>query len=154
MNDNFSEIKKTIEEILAKMDFLGEVEIDQTDSNFIRANVQSAEASWLIGRGAENLNALQQICRAILSKKLGEAMPRFILDINYYQKNRLDSLVKIAKNLAQEVLETKESRWLPPMSSYERRAVHLALADFPDIKTESEGERGERQVVIKPVTEE
>ena len=154
MNDNFLEIKKTIEEILARMDFLGEVEIDQNSPNSIQANIQSTEANWLIGRDAENLSALQQICRVILNKKLGQTLPRLILDVNYYQKNRLDSLVKMAKNLAQEVLETKESRWLPPMSSYERRTVHLALADFSGIKTESEGASGERQVVIKPAIKE
>ena len=150
MTENFPEIKKIIEEILAKMDFSGEVAVSRDDFNFARADIESAEARWLIGKDAENLKALQQICRVILNKKLGETAPRFIMDINHYRQDRLDSLTKMAQNLAREVLETGESRWLPPMSSFERRAVHLTLADFTGVKTESEGETGERQVVIKP----
>ena len=154
MNDLLLEIKKIIEEILAKMDFSGEVKVDEEGQNFVSANIQSDEASWLIGKGAENLMALQQITRAILNKKFGEATPRFSLDVDSYQKNRLETLTRMAKNLAEEVLRTGESRWLPPMSSYERRAVHLALVDFLGVKTESEGESEERQVVIKPVIRE
>jgi len=154
MNDLASTVKKIIEEVLVKMDFQGNAEISEEGQDFISANIQSDEAGWLIGKGAENLAALQQIIRAILNKKLGETTPRFSLDVNFYQKSRLETLTRMAKNLAEEVLMTGESRWLPPMSSFERRAVHLALVDFSGIKTESEGEREERRVVIKPVVKE
>lgn len=150
MNDQTLEIKNIIEETLAKMDFSGKAEINEESQGFVSANIQSDEAGWLIGKGAENLMALQQIIRAILNKKFGATAPRFSLDVNFYQKNRLETLTRMAKNLAEEVLRTKESRWLPPMSSFERRAVHMALVDFSGIKTESEGESEERRVVIKP----
>jgi spoIIIJ-associated protein len=56
----------------------------------------------------------------------------------------------MVQNLAQEVLERRESRWLPPMSAYERRVAHLALKEIEGIDSESEGLGPERRVVIRP----
>lgn len=143
------QIKQIIEELFKVMDFEGKVELDDTDSDFVRVNIVSPEAGFLIGRSGENLKALQQVARALANKKLGESV-RFVIDINDYQKSRLELLREMARDLAKEVAEQKISRWLAPMNAYERRAVHLELADFVGIKTESEGEGEERRVVIKP----
>lgn len=146
-------LKQTTEELLRAMDFLGEVEIDDRDESLLVVNIQSPEAAYLIGQGGETLRALQQVCRAIVNKKLAQPL-RFFIDVNGYQKNRLELLRAMAKGLAQEALAQKEPRWLAPMNAYERRVIHLALAELSGIKTESEGEGGERRVVIKPVTGE
>lgn len=149
INQNSLKIKQIIEELLKMMDFEGRVELDEADSNFLRVNIVSSEAGFLIGRSGENLKALQQVVRALANKKLGESV-RFIIDINDYQKSRLDLLREMARDLAKEVAEQKISRWLAPMNAAERRAIHLELADFSGIKTESEGEGEERRVVIRP----
>ncbi len=143
------QIKQIIEELLKVMDFEGEVELDNRESDFVRLNIVSPEAGFLIGRSGENLRALQQVVRALANKKLGEAV-RFIIDVNDYQKSRLELLREMARDLAREAIEQKISKWLAPMNAYERRAIHLELADFSGIKTESEGEGEERRVVIRP----
>jgi spoIIIJ-associated protein len=148
-------IKQIIEELLRVMDFEGEVELDEADQNFLRVNIASPEAGFLIGRSGENLKALQQVARALANKKLGEGESvRFIIDVNDYQKSRLELLREMAKDLAREAIEQKTPKWLTPMNAAERRAVHLALADFSGIKTESEGEGEERRVMIRPTADE
>lgn len=150
MKENFLEIKKIVEELLAAADFAGEVEIQEEAGDFLIINIQSPDAPYLIGHAGMNLNALQQIARLIAAKKLIEA-PRWIMDVNQYQKNRLEFLKQTARNLAREALEHKQTRWLEPMNAYERRVVHLSLSEIPGIKTESIGEGEERRVAIKPV---
>ncbi len=78
------QIKQIIEELLKVMDFEGEVELDEADQSFLRVNIVSSEAGFLIGRSGENLKALQQVARALANKKLGESV-RFVVDINDYQ---------------------------------------------------------------------
>ncbi len=148
MEQNLVKIKEIIEKLLQVMDFSGEVNI-ASEENLIRANIQSPEASYLIGRSGDNLKALQQVARAIVGKQLLE-QAHFIIDVNDYQKSRLELLKEIAKKMAQEAKERHEPKWLAPMNAYERRIVHLTLAVEPGIKTESEGEGEERRIVIKP----
>lgn len=154
MEEKFLEIKKIAEELLAAADFEGVAALEENDG-FLVVSIQSADAPYLIGHAGENLKALQQIIRLAVYKKLLDA-PRLIVDVNQYQKNRLEFLKQIAKNLAREVAAQPRScgaRELPPMNAYERRIMHMFLAEIPGIKTESVGEGEERRVVIKPVIE-
>lgn len=150
MKAESQKIKETIEKLLEVMDFSGVVQIDEQDGDFLKANIQSAEAAYLIGCGGENLLALQHLSRAIVSKK-EEAPVRFIVDVNDYQKNRFELAKEMAVSAAREVARTRQPRWLAPMNAYERRIIHVALADVSDIKTESEGEGEGRRIVIKPI---
>jgi len=149
MEKNLLKIKEIVERLLGVMDFSGEVAIDNRDENFLRVNIQSAEAAYLIGRSGENLKALQHITRAIVNKGL-EAPVHFTIDINDYQNSRLEMLKEMALSLAKEAIEQNEPRWLAPMNAYERRIIHMALADLSEIKTESEGEGSDRKIVIRP----
>ncbi|RLC39293.1 MAG: hypothetical protein DRH33_03225, partial [Candidatus Nealsonbacteria bacterium] len=72
------------------------------------------------------------------------------LDINQYKKNKIEYLNDLAKSTADEVALSKKEKILPPMPSYERRIIHLTLAEREDVQTESQGEEPERRVVIKP----
>jgi spoIIIJ-associated protein len=141
-------IKNILQQLLQVMDFEGDTFVDSSDAMFLRFNIQSSQAAYLIGRGGETLRGLQEIVRVISSKKCGEPA-RFIIDVNDYQKERLESIREAARSLAAEAAQG-QTRWLPPMNAYERRVVHLALAGFEGIKTESEGEGDQRRVVIKP----
>ncbi len=88
----------------------------------------------------------------MISKKIGRPFGpgEFSLDINDYKKERENYLVALAKNAAYEVRETKHERELEPMPASERRVVHVALASFEGVVTESIGEKGDRRVVVKP----
>lgn len=149
VNQNFLKIKQIIEELLKVMDFEGRIELDESDSNFARINIVSPEAKFLIGRNGENLRALQQVGRVLAENKLDQEFS-FVIDVNDYQKSQLDFLKETARSLAREVAKRKIILRLAPMNAYERRIVHMELANFAGIKTESEGEDGARRIVIKP----
>ncbi len=150
--EKLSTIKEIIEEIIKTMNLDGRVvevvEVNESDGGAL-ARIASQEAGYLIGRNGDNLRALQQIIRAVVSKKIIDA-PRLTIDINNYQQERLDMLKSAAQSLAQEVAQQSVSRYLPPMNAYERRIIHISLIDLPGIKTESEGEGEGRRIVIRP----
>lgn len=146
--NNLAKIKESIEEILRIIGFEGEVVVDERQESLIRINIKNDQARYLIGRNGENLMALQHLLRAMASRQL--IAGGFTVDINDYQRNRLDELKEIALSLADEVVRRQDSRSLAPMNSYERRIVHVALANFNGVVTDSEGEGEERRIVIKP----
>lgn len=145
-------IKKTTEELLEKMTFSkAAVEIKkQKDSSVFIVSVQlEDDPSQLIGQGGSNLNDLQRILRLLVAKKDPKA-PLFLLDINSYREKREAFLKELGREIAEQVVKTKKSVMLQPMSSYERRIIHLELAERADIVTESIGEEPERRIVIRP----
>lgn len=143
-------LKELMEELLSKMDFEAVVEIDAGQGEFLTINVLSEEAGLLIGQGGENLSALQHVARIIAGRKLGEQPMNFIVDVNNYRKNRVSLLKEMALSLARQVSGEGQEKILEPMSSFERRIVHLALKDFNGVKTESQGEGQLRRVIIRP----
>lgn len=143
-------VKEIVEGLIGAMNFDGVVAAVEETEGGVLVRLESQEAGYLIGRDGDNLKAIQQILRALVNKKIIDA-PRLTVDVNNYQQERLAVLRSEARNLARLVAETKTTRALPPMNAFERRVVHSALADMPEIKTESEGLGEERRIVIKPV---
>jgi spoIIIJ-associated protein len=87
--------------------------------------------------------------KEILRKKIEEQF--FIdLDINDYKKKKTEYLKEVARTTADDVSLTKKEKQLAPMPAYERRIIHLELADRSDVITESIGEEPERSVIVKP----
>ncbi|MDP9319638.1 MAG: protein jag [Chloroflexota bacterium] len=109
--------------------------------------VEGADLGALIGRGGENLVALQQIVSAISSKSAGRTV-HVPVDVEGYRRRREDQLREIARRVASRVKATGQAVTLEPMLAYERRIVHLAVQEQPGIKTESVGMDPNRRVVI------
>jgi len=105
--------------------------------------------SMLIGESGNNLSALEYLIKRIIRKKYGEEQ-KFTLDINDYRMKKLEDLKQDVKAAAKEARLYKKEVPLRSMSSFERRIVHLLLAEYPDIATESIGEEPNRRVIIKP----
>jgi len=120
-------------------------EMVSVESEDGRASVSSV----LIGERGNNLGAIEHLVKKIIRKKYGEEQ-KFTLDINDYRMRRLDDLKQDVKVAAKEVRLYGKQVPLRPMSSFERRIVHLLLAEYPDIATESVGREPSRMVVIKP----
>lgn len=148
-------IKKTIENIFKTMGLKDpEIEIkkDNTlkDKEVINVNLDlsSRDAECFIKDNSEGLNALQHIVRLMFIK---DGMGQFFitLDINGYKEGRKNELMEMAMDIAKKVRRTKKAVILEPMSAFERRIIHLKLAEQPDIVTESIGEEPERKVVIR-----
>ena len=103
----------------------------------------------LIGRRGQTLACLQYITRLIVTRQTGYSAP-LVLDVNGYKKRRYESLRTLARNVADQVERSGNPCTLEPMPAYERRIVHLTLAEHPAVTTESVGFGEDRKVVIQP----
>lgn len=146
-------IKKIIEEMILKMGFEGNVEIkknNEDEKESYVCDIKTQESSFLIGQYGVNLQSIQHIARMLVRKEIPERV-NFIIDVNSYRMDKNDSIIKMARNMADEAIQEKRAVVLRPMGPYERRIVHLELAKNDKIKTESIGEGEDRRVVIKPI---
>lgn len=148
MNDDLlALVKLRLEEILTFFEVNPKVKVDFADQT-LNLEVEGDVDGRLIGRRGETLHALQQIVTAIVKQNTDERV--FVhLDIAGYKAGRAERLAEQVKAEAQKVAETGTPHTLKPMNAAERRIVHMALADMPEVVTESEGEGPARRVVIK-----
>jgi spoIIIJ-associated protein len=103
----------------------------------------------LIGWRGETLRALQTITNLIVSRQIGPDR-RVIVDVERYRQRRELTVREIAFRAARQVKATGDPITLDAMQAFERRAIHLALEEDPDVSTSSIGEEPERRVVVGP----
>jgi spoIIIJ-associated protein len=115
----------------------------------IAFNIEGDDLGILIGRRGQTLAALQYILRLIVGHKTQTWIP-IIVDAEGYKERRYEALKSLAIRMADHVKTRGAPFTLEPMPPYERRIVHLALADNPAVFTESIGEGESRKVVIRP----
>jgi predicted RNA-binding protein Jag len=146
-----------IETTLAKL--LQELDLRQTgiaikkEGDITRVEIESPDASRIIGWHGETLNAVQHLLKSIIRSALKlDRTPFILLDVDGYRRMQEDKVKKIAEQKADFVRRTGSRIALAPMSPYFRRIVHLYVADTPslsDLTTESIGEGDYRQIVLK-----
>lgn len=112
-------------------------------------NITGPDLGVLIGRQGETLRDLQFVTSLIVSRHT-QRWPNLIVDVEHYKSRRQKSLVDLAKRMADRVRVSGQPVSLEPMPPHERRFVHLALRDDPDVFTESTGQDEKRKVVIMP----
>ena len=147
-------IREAVSSLLEKMNIENELEInlvsqEEGRDNFL-CNIKTRESNYLIGQYGVNLQALQHIAR-VMTRKKNEGSFNFILDVNSYRHEKDASILVLAREMAQKALDEKRAVVLRPMSSYERRLVHLELSQNDQVKTESVGDGEDRRVSISPV---
>lgn len=130
-------------------DKFSKIEEIQESKDVIDVEVKSNEPQILIGQQGQTLFEIQRLLRLILVKKIQKIF-YLNLDINDYKKKKIEYLKNLAKDLADQVSFTKESKEFLPMPPYERRIIHAELSLRNDIKTESVGQGNERRVIVKP----
>jgi spoIIIJ-associated protein len=108
------------------------------------------DMSLLIGRHGQTLEAIQELTRMAVSRRLDQRV-RVIVDVEDYRKRREERLEEHARELAQRAIESGREQELDPMNSYERKLVHDAVADVDGVETVSRGEEPARYVVIRPL---
>ena len=135
-----------LRDLLALMGVEAEVTLDDSPRRE-GIDVLGPDLGALIGRGGENLVALQQITSAITSRRVGRTV-HIPLDIEGYRRRREEQLREIAQRVASRVRASGQAVTLEPMLAYERRIVHLAVQDTPGVKSESVGVDPNRRVVI------
>lgn len=156
-NENNQDLLKNIaQELLGQLGYQAEVSIfsNEKDPNLKVVSINSPEnLSALIGKNGQNIKALEQVIKTLYYKKQApsDSPATFMVDLNDYRKLRARQVVERAVEAAQRVRTSKKAEALLPMSSYERRLIHVELASCPDIETESIGEEPKRRVVIRPL---
>ena len=151
--EEIENIKEIIKEFFLKAGFIVEVEgscISRDNEDVLEIEVKTAEAQNLIGKQGLVLADIQLLLRKVIKKKTDKEF-YLSLDIDGYKKNKESYLRNVAQSVADEVSRTKREKELPYTSSFDRRVVHMELADRKDVVTESIGEGEERRIVIKPV---
>jgi len=137
-------------EIIEKMGMPAQVSNSLTEDGRARINIESPDSAILIGRKGRNLQALQYLLNRMMRPVEGETGERFVVDVENYLERRRESLEEMAQHLAERAKETGRDVRVKPLSAQERRFVHLALQDDPEVRTFSLGSSSVRTVVISP----
>jgi spoIIIJ-associated protein len=143
---------ETTRELLAKMKLPAKVvakygDADENGETPILVDIRGDELSVLIGRRAETLNALQYILGLIVSKE-SQNWVQVVVDVEGYRARREKQLRQLARRMAEQSVRSGKRQILEPMSSAERRIIHLELRSHPDVTSESVGEEPARKVTI------
>ncbi|WP_101773718.1 RNA-binding cell elongation regulator Jag/EloR [Peptostreptococcus faecalis] len=146
--DEIKIAKEFVVEILKNADISADVDV-KIEDNLIKININGEEASALIGRRGETLDAIQFLTGLALNKVNKDAHTRVFIDIENYRSKREKSLKRYSYKAAKEVARTKRTKKLDYMNPYERRIIHSALQNDRYVITYSEGTDPYRRVVIE-----
>jgi predicted RNA-binding protein Jag len=144
--------KLILEQLLAHIGFAARVDVQTGETsrlNVVGDESEREELGALIGRKGERLSALQHLVNLMLSRQMG-TWTRVLVDVEDYRGRRERQLREIAERAAKRVVETGKMLQLEPMPALERRWIHLALKDSPDVATQSIGEEPNRRIVVLP----
>jgi spoIIIJ-associated protein len=141
-----------LEELLDIADLDGDIDIEvrsgRTYLSVVADGADSDALDLLVGRDGEVLEALQELTRLAVLSSTGNRS-RLVLDIAGFRTERATELGQVAADAAQEVRGSGSELHLQPMSAYERKIVHDAVAAL-GLGSESEGEGAQRHVVVLP----
>jgi len=156
--NNIAETAKSIlETLLAAMGISASVvprsespaEQEGETTSPIMFDIKGDDLGILIGRRGQTLACLQYIVRLIVANQSKAWVP-IVIDVEEYKQRRHQALQALASRMAEQVMVKGIPFSLEPMPAYERRIVHLTLAEHPDVTTQSVGESEGRKVVILP----
>lgn len=152
-NEEIENIKSTIIDFFEKAGYLIALESNvstEEDQEVLNVNIRTDEAQKLIGKHGLVLSDLQLLLRKIIKKKTEKDI-YLNLDIDNYKRNKEDYLKNIAQSAADEAVSTGKEKELPLLSPFDRRLVHMELAQRTDVISESIGEGEGRRIVVKPI---
>lgn len=116
-------------------------------------DIDGRNLNYLIGYRGETLFGLQYYLSLVVFQQTGE-WARVVVDINGYRESRNERLEDQARKAIDKARFFREAVSMRPMSSFERRTVHMFVSEYDDVFTESEGEGRDRRIIIKLKEEE
>jgi spoIIIJ-associated protein len=140
--------RSLVEGLLKLMGVRAQVTV-RTGTDPITLDISGRDLGALIGWRGETLRALQSVTNVMVGKHLAEG-ERVIVDVERYRQRREHTVREIALRAARQVKMTGDAITLDAMQAFERRAIHLALQDDPDVGSSSIGEEPDRRVVVGP----
>lgn len=139
--------KETLEKILENLGFSAAIEEHQMEEGLL-LEVKTEDPGRLIGRQGQTLSDLQYITNRLLFQQDNTA-PKVLVDVGGYRTQAREALVKKAKSAAEKVRRWGDTVELEPMTAFDRRVVHQALKDDPDVETHSvEVEGSEKKAIL------
>lgn len=136
-----------IEGLLDVADLDGDIDMD-VEGDRALVSVVGATLDELVGSKGEVLEALQELTRLAVHRQTGNRT-RIMVDVGGYRARRRGELTELGREAAEEVRETGQPKKLAPMTPFERKIVHDAVASA-GLRSESEGEEPSRRVVVLP----
>jgi spoIIIJ-associated protein len=127
--------KETLETILTSLGFPATVEEHNLEEGIL-LDVKTDDAGRLIGRQGQTLSDLQYITNRLLFQQ-DTSTPKVMVDVGGYRAQAREALVKKAKDAAEKVRRWGDTVELEPMTAFDRRVVHQAIKDDPDVETHS-----------------
>jgi spoIIIJ-associated protein len=126
------------------------VDVVLASDGTLDVDVSGGDPGRLIGKGGRTLAAIEYLVAAVVNKREVDSPLRVSLDVGGYKRRRDERLRLIAQRAAARVHKSGMPVELDPMSAAERRVIHMALADDPNVESESSGEGRDRRVVVYP----
>lgn len=120
------------------------------EDGVIKLNIVTAKNKNVIGRNGDTLRSINELTRSACFNRFGGHY-RILLNCDGYKETKYSKFAAVARRYARDVQRTHETIILDPMTSDERRIIHQALADMPNIKTQSLGTGHKRHVTIQYV---
>lgn len=123
--------------------------IQAEDEESVTLAVTGPDASLLVGPRGQSLDAVQYLL-LLMVRHTRDQRPRLTVDADGYRVRRAETLIRFANELAEQVIASGQEAVTDPLNPMERRIVHTALVDHPDVTTYSEGTEPDRYVVVTP----
>ena len=142
------DVREFMEQMVEHLDWELGVDIVESDPQVLRVDLSGEDRELMIRNRAEILDVFQYLANRIFGRDLGER--RLMVDCEGYRARKELELKEIAARVSERVKRSGEEEELGWMNPYERRIVHLAVAEIDGVTTESEGEGVMKRVVIFP----
>ena len=136
-----------LEQLLDVLDFDGDIDLDVDGDRAVVSIDGGDDLTKLVGRKGEVLDALQELTRLAVQQATGDRS-RLMLDIARWRADRRERLARLGREVAERVRDSGEREQLDPMTPFERKIVHDAVAAVDGVMSESEGAEPKRRVVV------
>ena len=144
-----AEARWLVSRIVTELGVEASLDVDE-DKDTITITVAGPDVAILIGRHGQTIDAVQYLLNVIQYRAHGEAKKDVVVDADGYRERQRATLESLADEIAERVRESGEAEELEPMTSVERKIVHLRLKDAAGVATASEGTEPNRYVVVLP----
>jgi len=136
-----------LERLLDLLDYDGDIDLDVEAGRAVVSIDGGDDLEKLVGSRGQVLEALQELTRLAVQQETG-VRSRLMLDIAGWRASRRDELSELGRSTAESVLESGKEARLRPMTPFERKIIHDAVAAIDGVHSESEGEEPNRKVVV------
>jgi len=147
--DRRQDIEELARTFLSAMGLSLEIAVDEQEDHY-RLDLEGSDAYLLLEKKGAGLEAFQLLLAKVADKKLG-LDKRLVVDCEGHRRSREEEIVQLALRAADKARKSGQPIHLDPMNSYERRLVHLALAEVAGVESHSQGEGHLKTVVVIPV---